>query len=78
MPMEFVNLKDTSDTASFEQAVRRGLGREQGLYFPDRIPVLPDVPGLLDLPFVDRSAQILASLTGLEEQLLQDIRDPGV
>jgi len=65
--MRFVNLKRSDDDTSFEKAVRRGLGKGQGLYFPERIPVLEDVPAVLARPFVDRSAHVLSLLSGLDE-----------
>jgi threonine synthase len=68
--MQFINLKCAEDTATFEQAVRRGLGREQGLYFPEEIPALDDINALLARPFVPRSARILAALTGLDLALV--------
>ena len=63
--MDFVSLKHADDRVSFAQAVQRGLGRDRGLYFPERIEPLDDVDGLLALPFVERSARLLAQLTGL-------------
>ena len=44
----------------------RGLGRAQGLYFPQRLESLEDLPGLLERPFVDRSAAVLHHLVGDE------------
>ncbi|MEJ2534539.1 MAG: threonine synthase [Gammaproteobacteria bacterium] len=73
--MRFVNLKRSDDTVSFEQAVRRGLGLSQGLYFPERIPQLEDVSAVLARPFTERSAHILALLSGLEERDLFGIVD---
>ncbi|MAI38623.1 threonine synthase [Alteromonas sp.] len=64
--MELVNLKDSSDTASFAEAVKRGLGKNQGLYFPEKIPALHDIDGLLEKPFVDRSIEVLRTLIGDE------------
>ncbi len=71
--MQFLNLSDPTDTASFEQAVRRGLGRGQGLYFPESIPVVAELDALLDLPFAERSAVLLAELTGLDVATLRPI-----
>lgn len=65
-PMDFVNLKHADDRVSFAEAVQRGLGRDQGLYFPERIDPLGDISGLLAMPFVERSALILSHLTGLD------------
>lgn len=64
--MELVNLKDSQDTASFAEAVQRGLGKQQGLYFPTTIPTLEDIDGLLALPFVERSIKVLRTLIGDE------------
>lgn len=64
--MELVNLKDSSDTASFAEAVKRGLGKNQGLYFPEKIPALSDIDGLLEKPFVERSIDVLRTLIGDE------------
>ncbi|WP_334030174.1 threonine synthase [Alteromonas sp. P256] len=64
--MELVNLKDSSDTATFAEAVKRGLGKNQGLYFPEKIPALHDIDGLLEKPFVDRSIEVLRTLIGDE------------
>ncbi|KAA9131474.1 threonine synthase [Marinihelvus fidelis] len=71
--MRFLNLSDPSDSASFEQAVRRGLGRGQGLYFPETIPVVTELDALLDLPFAERSALLLAELTGLDVAVIRPI-----
>ena len=64
--MELVNLKDSSDTASFAEAVKRGLGKNQGLYFPEHIPTLSNIDALLEKPFVERSIEVLRALIGDE------------
>ncbi|BFT31250.1 threonine synthase [Alteromonas sp. D210916BOD_24] len=64
--MELVNLKDSSDTASFAEAVKRGLGKNQGLYFPEHIPTLDNIDALLEKPFVERSIEVLRALIGNE------------
>ena len=46
--MNLYNIKDKSEQVSFAQAVRQGLGREQGLFFPEVIAPLTDVDALLD------------------------------
>ncbi|WP_337879139.1 threonine synthase [Rheinheimera sp.] len=63
--MQLTNIKVPSQQVSFLQAVRIGLGEQQGLFFPTQWPQL-DVPRLLDMPFVERSSHILASLIGDE------------
>ncbi|WP_421217820.1 threonine synthase [Aeromonas enteropelogenes] len=64
--MNLYNIKDKSEQVSFAQAVRQGLGREQGLFFPETLEPLADVDALLDLPLVERSARILSHLLGDE------------
>ncbi|RDV29029.1 threonine synthase [Alteromonas aestuariivivens] len=64
--MELVNLKDAGDTASFAEAVKRGLGKNQGLYFPTRIPTLENIDDLLSRPFAERSIEVLKALIGDE------------
>jgi threonine synthase len=64
--VELVNLKDSTDTASFAEAVKRGLGKHQGLYFPENIPTLENIDALLEKPFVERSIDVLGALIGDE------------
>lgn len=64
--MELVNLKDKSDTASFCEAVQKGLGKHQGLYFPEKITPLNNIDELLAMPLAERSIHILTHLIGDE------------
>ena len=64
--MKLYNIKDHSEQVSFAQAVKQGLGREQGLFFPEQIAPLSDVTGLLDKPLVERSTILLRHLLGDE------------
>lgn len=64
--MKLYNIKDHSEQVSFAQAVKQGLGREQGLFFPEQIAPLSDVTALLDKPLVERSAILLRHLLGDE------------
>lgn len=64
--MQLFNLKVSSDEVSFSEAVKKGLGREQGLYFPKSITPFDDINALLALPFVERSSKILQQLIGDE------------
>lgn len=74
--MQLYNIKDHSEKVSYAQAVRQGLGKEQGLFFPCEIKELPNVDELLAMPFVERSAKILRHLIGDEipelEQLVKN------
>lgn len=64
--MELVNLKDSSDTASFCEAVQKGLGKHQGLYFPEKITPMSNISELLSMPLAERSIHILTHLIGDE------------
>lgn len=64
--MELVNLKDKNDTASFCEAVQKGLGKHQGLYFPDKVTPLSNISELLAMPLAERSIHILTHLIGDE------------
>lgn len=68
--MELVNLKVNDERVSFAQAVRQGLGQQQGLFFPDSITPLANIDALLEQDFVSRSGQILSHLIG--DELPQD------
>lgn len=64
--MKLVNLKDSSDTASFCEAVQKGLGKNQGLYFPEAITPMENIDELLAMPLAERSIHILTHLIGDE------------
>ena len=64
--MQLYNIKDHSEQVNFAQAVKQGLGREQGLFFPETLTPLADVDALLAKPLVERSAIILRHLLGDE------------
>lgn len=38
--MKLYNIKENDEQVSFGQAVRQGLGRNQGLFFPSELPNL--------------------------------------
>ena len=60
----FINIAYPEQSVSFPQAVVTGLGKGQGLFFPEKLPVLNDVAGLLKLDFVSRSVLVLQHLIG--------------
>lgn len=64
--MELFNLKDETEVVSFSQAVKQGLGRNQGLFFPKVLPKLDNIDALLEMPFQARSAIIMNALIGDE------------
>ena len=64
--MQLHNLKEYSQKVSFIEAVKTGLGRNQGVFFPESLAPLSDVDALLDMDFVTRSGKILSHLIGDE------------
>jgi threonine synthase len=66
--MKLYNLKDHSEQVSFSQAVQQGLGKGQGLFFPQELPKfsINEIESLLNLDFVTRSAKILSAFIGDE------------
>ncbi|PJG82572.1 threonine synthase [Caviibacterium pharyngocola] len=64
--MNLYNIKHPEEQVNFAQAVRQGLGKNQGLFFPENIPHLGNIDELLALPLVERSQKILAALIGDE------------
>ncbi|QIW14911.1 threonine synthase [Pasteurellaceae bacterium RH1A] len=64
--MNLYNIKHPEEVVNFAQAVRQGLGKDQGLFFPETIPQLDNIEELLGLPLVERSQKILAALIGEE------------
>ncbi|MDG2960968.1 threonine synthase [Bisgaard Taxon 10/6] len=64
--MNLYNIKHPEERVNFAQAVRQGLGKDQGLFFPEVIPQLDDIDALLDLPLVERSQKILGAIIGDE------------
>ena len=71
--MELYNLKHPSQKVSFTQAVKLGLGRDRGLFFPVTIPRLDNVDALLAMDFVERSKAILGAW--LADELGQELVD---
>lgn len=71
--MELFNLKDHSEKVSFSQAVVKGIGKDQGLFFPDHIEPLSNIDELLEMPLIERSQKILRHLIGDEVPELEAI-----
>lgn len=59
--MKLFNLRHPDETVDFSVAVRIGMGRDRGLFFPTMIPQIADVATLLKMPFVERSQEIIAT-----------------
>ncbi|EPC2528830.1 TPA: threonine synthase [Providencia stuartii] len=66
--MKLYNLKDNREQVSFAQAVKQGLGKQQGLFFPQDLPEFSaaEIDELLKLDFVTRSSRILTAFIGDE------------
>lgn len=76
--MNLYNIKHPEEKVNFSQAVRQGLGKDQGLFFPEKLPHFDDIDSLLALPLVERSQKILSALIGEEipaEKLAQLIKN---
>ncbi|WNC67862.1 threonine synthase [Thalassotalea nanhaiensis] len=73
--MKFYNLKHPEQEVSFSQAVRQGLGKNQGLFFPKELPKYDDIESLLSMPLVERSVKILYPFVAddLTEEQFTDI-----
>mgnify|MGYP000509344116 FL=1 len=73
--MKFYNLKENDEQVSFAQAVKQGLGKNQGLFFPKTMPKFDNIDELLALPLVERSVKILHAFVeeDLNEKELTDI-----
>ncbi|AZL85675.1 threonine synthase [Aliivibrio salmonicida] len=68
--MKLYNIKENDEKVSFGQAVRQGLGRNQGLFFPSELPTFDDIDTLLADDFISRSTKILSAFIG--DELPQD------
>ncbi|HCH49280.1 MAG TPA: threonine synthase [Proteus sp.] len=66
--MKLYNLKDNQEQVSFAQAVKQGLGKQQGLFFPQNLPSFSktEIEELLALDFATRSSRILSAFIGDE------------
>ncbi|PHM37039.1 threonine synthase [Xenorhabdus innexi] len=78
--MKLYNLKDSHEQVSFSQAVKQGLGKQQGLFFPQDLPEFSraEIDELLKLDFVSRSQRILSAFIGDEipaDQLAERVKN---
>jgi len=62
--MQFINISHPEQRVTFPEAVVTGLGKGQGLFFPERIEPLQDIRDLLEMQFVERSKVLLRYLVG--------------
>lgn len=61
--MKLYNLRDHNEQVSFVQAIKQGLGKQQGLFFPLDLPVfeLTDIEKFLEQDFVSRGRLLLSA-----------------
>ena len=73
--MKLYNLKDETQIVDFETAVKTGLGRNQGLFFPKKITALDNIEELLAMDVHSRNFQILKPFvsSNINDQDLQQI-----
>ncbi len=64
--MNLYNIKHPEEQVNFAQAVRQGLGKNQGLFFPEILPQLDNIDELLAMPLIERSQAILGAIIGDE------------
>lgn len=64
--MRLINIKHPDETATFREAVIRGLGSGQGLYFFESLRPLPDLEAALDMEPLERNVAVLGHLIGDE------------
>jgi len=67
--VKFYNLKENDEQVSYAGAVKQGLGKNQGLFFPTTMPKFDNIEALLAMPLVERSVKIL--LPFVEEDLTE-------
>ncbi len=75
--MKLYNLQHPQETVTFAEAVRTGMGRGRGLYFPVDIPRFAHIEEVLGLSFVERSKRIVSAWLGdeLEASVIDEMID---
>ncbi len=70
--MKLYNLKDNTEQVTFAQAITQGLGRLQGLFFPEALPEFSrtEIDAMLEMDFVSRSSKILGAF--IQEEIPQE------
>lgn len=76
--MKLHNLRKESQVVDYSTAVRKGLGENQGLFFPKKITPISDIDALLDKDVFERNFEILKPFVEEnlnDEQLKQVIKN---
>ena len=73
--MKFYNLRKNSQVVDYSEAVRKGLGEDQGLFFPKTISPLSNIDELLELSSKERNFEILKPFVkdNLNDEQLHDV-----
>ena len=71
--MELENLKDTSEQVTFAEAVKKGLGKNQGLFFPKKLPKFADIDSILAMPFKKQLSILLPNDGAFRIALLENL-----
>ncbi|QCI27141.1 threonine synthase [Buchnera aphidicola] len=66
--MKLYNLKNYCEQVDFLKAVKMGLGKKQGLFFPIDLPIIPknQLEEIIEMDFLTRSIKILSMFIGNE------------
>ncbi|QJC34251.1 threonine synthase [Enterobacteriaceae endosymbiont of Donacia cinerea] len=74
--MKFYNINYSEEKKNFSQALKKGLGQKQGLFFPINIPKLNNktIKNILKLNFVDKSNYIISLFLNKKEILLDELK----
>ncbi|URJ24035.1 threonine synthase [Blochmannia endosymbiont of Camponotus sp.] len=66
--MRLYNIQQHSEQVTFTQALLQGLGKNQGLFFPEDLPKFSifEINSLLEMSFIERSTHILSKYIGPE------------
>ncbi|VFP79141.1 threonine synthase [Buchnera aphidicola] len=73
--MKLYNLKDNNEEVNFLSAIKYGLGKKQGLFFPKYLPKFNTkaLENLIKMNFIDRSTHILSHFIS-DEISLKDLK----
>ncbi|QJC38701.1 threonine synthase [Enterobacteriaceae endosymbiont of Donacia fulgens] len=74
--MKFYNLNYQKENINFCQALKKGLGKNQGLFFPVKLPKLNNkiIKNILNLNFIERSSYIISLFLDEKEISLNDLK----
>lgn len=73
--MAFINTRHPEQRVSFAQAVRLGIGKDQGLFMPEKLAPPEHPEALMALDFPSRSSRILSHMVGpeLPDGILEEV-----